>query len=116
MARRRKSKRGFKGSRKMKRDLSKAQNHRCCYCSEPFSDDPESPKRATWEHIIPISCGGANDLSNIVLACYECNHARGARHSAEDFSNLIKMGRLSLLMSEMHYLWNKIKVNEKLAA
>ena len=101
---------------KMKRELSEAQNHRCCYCHERFSDDPTSPYYATIEHVIPTSHGGDDDLSNIVLACYECNHSRSNRFSAEDFSNLMQHGRLYMLMNTLHYVWNIIKTDEELSA
>jgi len=76
---------------KMKQALSEAQNHRCCYCHERFSDDKTSPFFATFEHVIPKSRGGRHDLSNIVLACYTCNNIPGGT-STEDFSNLIHDG------------------------
>lgn len=78
----------------MKQHLSEAQNHRCCYCHELFSDDRESPLYATWEHVIPRSHGGTDALSNFVLACYTCNNTRGSSYSAEDFSKLKQYGFL----------------------
>lgn len=101
---------------KMKQQLSEAQNHRCCYCHEPFSSDRESPLYATWEHVIPKSRGGSDALSNFVLACSTCNNIRGARYSAEDFSYLMHNGHLGFLMSEMHLIFDRIKSNEELAA
>ena len=79
---------------KMKQQLAEAQNHRCCYCHERFSDDQTSPYYATWEHVIPRSHGGTSDLSNLVVACYTCNNTRGSSYSAEDFSKLKQYGFL----------------------
>lgn len=31
----------------------------------------------TAEHLIPVSQGGSNDITNLVLSCYACNNARG---------------------------------------
>lgn len=57
------------------------QQGRCCWCLEPMTGHPNSgnndPKFATWEHIIPRSRGGTNELINLVLAHYECNQKRG---------------------------------------
>lgn len=32
---------------------------------------------ATLEHIVPQSYGGSDDMTNLVLACADCNNARG---------------------------------------
>lgn len=37
--------------------------------------DPHTDAR-TEDHVVPRSKGGVNDLSNLVLACSACNHAR----------------------------------------
>lgn len=35
------------------------------------------------EHVIPVSRGGTNDMSNLVLACAECNSSKGAKTPGE---------------------------------
>lgn len=35
------------------------------------------PRMGTIDHIIPRSRGGNNRLTNLVLACFECNNSRG---------------------------------------
>jgi 5-methylcytosine-specific restriction endonuclease McrA len=32
--------------------------------------------RAQYDHVIPYSRGGGNDLENLVLTCYPCNFGR----------------------------------------
>jgi hypothetical protein len=46
--------------------------HRCAYCrcTCPY------PNELEIEHVIPISAGGAHDLSNIVPACNACNQSK----------------------------------------
>ena len=34
------------------------------------------PRQATIEHLKPVSHGGGNEMSNIVLACKDCNSKR----------------------------------------
>lgn len=40
-------------------------NYRCVYCG--------SPKRLECDHVIPLSRGGTNDITNLASACYLCN-------------------------------------------
>ena len=44
----------------------------CCYCNKAFLVE-----NLTVEHIVPLSWGGTNDISNIDLACAPCNQQRG---------------------------------------
>lgn len=46
--------------------------HGCFYCKKAFLVE-----NLTIEHIIPLSLGGTNDISNITLACAPCNQKRG---------------------------------------
>lgn len=43
------------------------QGFMCAYCKQPCAGLPDP------EHVIPISRGGRNDMSNIVAACRACN-------------------------------------------
>lgn len=54
----------------------------CFWCNEELLfearfHDPDNPRCATFDHLIPISRGGGNEDANLVLACRECNGARG---------------------------------------
>lgn len=53
----------------------------CHYCDCEMVSPPaggKAPDRAmTLEHIVPQSYGGTDDITNLVLACAECNNARG---------------------------------------
>lgn len=50
-----------------------AQEGRCHWCGTPLDDGYEV------DHLIPLSKGGANDISNVVCACVRCNASRGAK-------------------------------------
>ena len=52
-----------------------AQGFRCVYCPADLSD------RANREvdHIVPISRGGSNDVSNIQMLCKSCNRTKRAQ-------------------------------------
>ncbi len=50
--------------------------HRCAYCGQP-SD------YLTPDHVVPLSRGGRNVLSNIVPACRACNSRKGMRTPEE---------------------------------
>jgi 5-methylcytosine-specific restriction endonuclease McrA len=49
------------------------QKNRCYYCHKKMGN------QRTIEHIIPLSRGGSNDISNIVLACRYCNISKNAK-------------------------------------
>lgn len=61
-------------------------NALCHYCKIEcrLSFSSEYKNSATVDHKIPKSKGGTNDRENLVLACNECNNAKGDR-SYEDF-------------------------------
>lgn len=44
----------------------------CFYCGKKLSR-----RRATKDHVIPISKGGGNSKKNIVDACRKCNSEKG---------------------------------------
>jgi 5-methylcytosine-specific restriction endonuclease McrA len=48
----------------------KRQKGRCYYCSKEVGDS------YTVEHVIPLSRGGTNDPSNLVIACASCNFSK----------------------------------------
>jgi 5-methylcytosine-specific restriction endonuclease McrA len=52
-------------------NLYLSQKAKCWYCSKSIKDNYHI------EHRIPISRGGSNDISNIVLSCPECNLQKG---------------------------------------
>lgn len=48
----------------------------CVYCGE-------SPEDLECDHVIPISRGGTNDLSNLATACAPCNRSKSDRLLSE---------------------------------
>lgn len=44
--------------------------HRCAYCGR-------ETERLQSDHIIPLNCGGSNDILNIIPACQHCNASKG---------------------------------------
>lgn len=55
------------GYRKEKAQLIERDGTRCFYCGQEMEED------ITIEHLIALSCGGKNSLSNMVLAHQKCN-------------------------------------------
>jgi len=52
-------------------DLLREFDHRCAYCSALLV-----PSQTHRDHFVPFAKGGADDISNIVPACVECNKAK----------------------------------------
>ena len=55
------------------RHLFREQRGRCLYCGCDLSDGYHV------DHVIPISRGGSNDISNLALACRTCNCSKNNR-------------------------------------
>lgn len=49
-----------------------ASNGICHYCLTPANE-------LTYDHVIPLSKGGAHSKDNIVMACRSCNCSKGAK-------------------------------------
>ncbi|MGO9652805.1 HNH endonuclease [Mycobacterium sp.] len=63
--------------------LRERDGSKCYHCGAEMSFDTKKygeyePRRATIEHIVPISRGGLHIWDNVALACWECNIRRGA--------------------------------------
>lgn len=56
-------------------NILKRDNYTCVYCG--------SKKDLTLDHLIPKSKGGQNTWTNLVTACFPCNHKKGARTPEE---------------------------------
>lgn len=55
--------------------------NRCVWCCREMIDAPIMPGQdcdlhMTLEHLVPVALGGNDELSNLALACSECNNCR----------------------------------------
>jgi hypothetical protein len=50
----------------------------CVYCGTPLL-----MSQATKDHLVPISRGGTDDISNVVPACFPCNCKKGKKTEQE---------------------------------
>jgi 5-methylcytosine-specific restriction endonuclease McrA len=60
-------------------------NYACQYCGHPFGSED-----LTFDHVVPVSRGGAKNWENIVTACVDCNRRKGGRTPEEAGMRLIK--------------------------
>lgn len=58
---------GLSQKKKLKAQLMGLQESVCAYCFTHLEGDEQI------EHVVPVSCGGSNDMSNLCMACPECN-------------------------------------------
>lgn len=83
---------GVQGARKKRRLLAIRDGLDCSLCgkrmdfSTPHNNaDPwkePGARIATIDHVIPVSQGGTDDMSNLRLACLRCNQLEGIRMEA----------------------------------
>lgn len=58
-------------SKRKRFEVLKRDNFTCQYCS---SKPPKVPLEV--DHIVPVSKGGKNDMSNLITACLDCNRGK----------------------------------------
>lgn len=85
--------------KKQKRELLIRDGKCCFYCGKPLLDD------ITLEHLIPLTAGGLNLLSNMVLAHEYCNSIMGFEALSDKVNYALKM-RMEKLITNM----NKINI------
>ena len=61
---------------KIKKYLIIKEESKCIYCGK-------KNKYLEIEHIIPKSRGGTNKISNLTIACHDCNHEKGNQTAVE---------------------------------
>ena len=52
----------------------------CRYCGVVTHNEKEPIySRRTFDHVVPVSAGGKDELRNGVVACHNCNSRKGSR-------------------------------------
>lgn len=71
------------------RDLKKlyeSSEGKCYYCGKKFSKNFKfSSEKFTFDHAIPISKGGTNDVKNLRVCCLHCNSQKNNMSEQEFF-------------------------------
>jgi len=66
---------------------------RCAYCNAPGYG--RGARRLNIDHITPRSKGGTDRVSNLTLACFQCNRVKGARDVTEFVSDPARLARIT---------------------
>lgn len=88
--------------------LAEGQNWRCCYCGarcDPAVGTEQHWNTASIEHLTPRAQGGREHWYNEVMACAECNNARGGSLGAMEYFCLVQavgILRATRYMDEFH--------------
>ena len=62
-------------------DIAKRDGWNCWLCASEAKPMPSvryHPRKATIDHVVPISKAGPDIMANVRIACWECNQRRGA--------------------------------------
>lgn len=62
----------------------------CAYCRTAFTDT----EQRTWDHVVPLSRGGAHSVGNLLPACESCNTSKWASTLTEWRRRLAKRAAL----------------------
>lgn len=73
---------GTLGGYEIREYLSEKFNHKCCYCGIGQGQG----RKFEVEHIIPVSRGGTNRVSNLAWSCHECNQEKDSM-TAEEYGH-----------------------------
>jgi 5-methylcytosine-specific restriction endonuclease McrA len=90
---RRKPKNRRKPAPTLRAEVIERDEGRCRFCGSQCSDDWPMD-RLTIDHLLPTSRGGKNELENLVVACWQCNHRKGDRTPEEAFMFVLAPGTL----------------------
>jgi hypothetical protein len=55
----------------------------CPYCGVELQFEHDDGERVAFDHVIPLSRGGADDISNIIACCFPCNAAKHTKTGLE---------------------------------
>jgi len=76
-------------TQKTRFEVFKRDSFTCQYCGRASHD-----VTLEVDHIHPVASGGGNDLMNLITACYECNHGKGARLLSDNAEVVKQKARL----------------------
>lgn len=77
---RRKAAESLKVTRRDHRRLLSRYRNRCAYCEVKLGPWGRSASNSLqWDHVLPLSKGGADSVGNLLPSCRECNRAKSAK-------------------------------------
>ncbi|MFT5468769.1 MAG: hypothetical protein ACI8UO_003881 [Verrucomicrobiales bacterium] len=91
-----------------RRRVRERSNLLCEYC---HANERWQFVRFTIDHVLPVSKGGADDQSNLALACRNCNERRGNRVEATDSKTgeLVPVFNPRVDSWTYHFIWDASK-------
>lgn len=96
--------------------LMNRQNKLCAYCKNPMNWDDNSKRRITIDHVIPLSRGGKNCISNMKAACSSCNSEKGNRSEKEFMKFSVSLSQVPMDVEFKFEYESKIKLSDKLSS
>lgn len=89
---------------KQLRQLHSVQKGRCFYCPRriAFTVPSLDPRKVTVDHFFPLCRGGRDNISNMVLACQECNSRKGDNFPT--LEDILRWNQMSTVWPHIHPL------------
>ncbi|WP_341525881.1 HNH endonuclease signature motif containing protein [Nostoc sp. UHCC 0302] len=87
-------------SESVQKQVRQRANQLCEYC---HASEQWQYVQFTVDHIIPLSLGGTDNLENLALACFHCNHRKTNRLTATDPES----GEEVLLFNPRQHSWRE---------
>lgn len=96
--------------------LVKQQKNRCYLCEElivvySYNGGRQENNKATIDHVVPRSKGGANEISNMAAACFECNQIKDSHVMPKTRKAILNQEKKHLALTE-EFAWFLTRIHQ----
>ncbi|MEA5471256.1 HNH endonuclease [Spirulina sp. 06S082] len=91
---------------RIQQEVRQRANGLCEYC---HASERWQYIRFTIDHLIPLDCGGSDDIENLALACFHCNRRKSNKTIAIDPQSQTEVPLFNPRESDWweHFIWSE---------